>query len=322
MKKIFSILLLGCILLFTGCSKSGSTDEVSKVTKYLSDLESYVLDSTMTINRSDKKVTMKVGVHYLAPSYYKVSFKTQDNNEQLIIKNDSGVFVLTPSLNKEFKFDSDWPLNSSHAYLLEAILKDIQADTNSAGTTENDLIKVECAITHKTNQNLTKMNYYCSKSDLTPKKTVFLNDKNEEIVIVDFQSFDSKTTLTKEDFNEKKYLVEQEEKDNNKETSGVAVTVGYEIEGNSLNSSTTKDDVTIMCYSGEKPYSIVVQEAATYAEVVVMEEYTDFEVLSEGLCFFNENCMKYFLKDYEVVVYSKALSIEEYLNIAGSISIA
>ena len=40
-------------------------------------------------------------------------------NEQIVVKNTSGVYVLTPSLNKEFRFDSDWPLNSSHAYILE-----------------------------------------------------------------------------------------------------------------------------------------------------------------------------------------------------------
>ena len=46
----------------------------------------------------------------------------------VILKNEEGVFVLTPSLNKSFKFQSDWPYNNSQSYLLQNILNDIEND--------------------------------------------------------------------------------------------------------------------------------------------------------------------------------------------------
>ena len=33
------------------------------------------------------------------------------NQEQIIIRNADGVYVLTPALNQVYKFKGDWPLN-------------------------------------------------------------------------------------------------------------------------------------------------------------------------------------------------------------------
>src|SRR5690606_40774141 len=41
--------------------------------------------------------------------FYRVDLANEeDDNRQTILKNDEGVFVLTPVLNKSFKFQSDW----------------------------------------------------------------------------------------------------------------------------------------------------------------------------------------------------------------------
>ncbi len=49
----------------------------------------------------------------------------------MILKNDDGVYVLTPALNKSFKFQSEWPENSSQAYLFESLVKDITEDKSA-----------------------------------------------------------------------------------------------------------------------------------------------------------------------------------------------
>ena len=41
------------------------------------------------------------------------------------------ITVVTPSLNKSFKFQSDWPYNNSQSYLLESIADDIKEDEES-----------------------------------------------------------------------------------------------------------------------------------------------------------------------------------------------
>lgn len=51
-----------------------------------------------------------------------------NNHEQIILRNKDGVYVVTPSLNKSFKFQSEWPYNNSQVYLLQSIVDDIKDD--------------------------------------------------------------------------------------------------------------------------------------------------------------------------------------------------
>ena len=45
---------------------------------------------------------------------------------------------MTPSINKSFKFQSEWPTNSSQSYILEAILKDISNDADRSVSINKD----------------------------------------------------------------------------------------------------------------------------------------------------------------------------------------
>lgn len=317
MKKIFGLVLLS-LLVLVGCKNKDNIDEVTRVTNYLSGLTSYSLTSKMTIQRPDKNVSVNVAVDYLSPAYYKVCFK--GDNEQLIIKNDTGVYVITPSLNKEFRFDSNWPLNSSHAYLLEAINKDIKADTEATGILDGTNIVIECKIAHKTNQNLNKMKYTCD-ANLKPKKTVFLNDKNEECIVVDFDTFTPNSNLGKDNFNEKKYLGAQEEKPGEEETS-LTLTAGYVVEGSTLASSSKKEGTTILCYSGESAYTIIVSLVEVTDEVVAIDTYDSIEFLACGLGFLNKNTMKFYNGNYEITIFSNQLTVDDYINVANSITLA
>ncbi len=317
MKKILGLILLGLVVL-TGCKSNQKVDEVTRVTNYLSGLNSYSLTSNMTMKRADKNVSVQVEVDYLSPSYYKVCFK--GDNEQLIIKNDTGVYVITPSLNKEFRFDSNWPLNSSHAYLLEAINKDIKADKEASGSMDGTDYVIECKIAHKTNQRLNKMKYTCD-ANYKPKKTVFLNENNEECIIVDFDTFTPNSNPGKDKFNEKKYLGTQQEKPGDEET-GLTLTAGYIVEGSKLASSSKKDDTTILCYSGDHAYTIIVSLVEVTDEVVAIDTYHSIEFLECGLGFLNDNTMKFYNGNYEITIFSQQLSIDDYINIANSITLA
>lgn len=318
MKKIFGLMLL-CMLLLTSCKKGNNVDEVKRVTNYLSGLSSYSLTSNMKINRPDKNVSLGVSVDYLSPDYYKVCFK--GDNEQMIIKNERGVYVLTPSLNKEFRFDSNWPLNSSHAYLLEAINKDIKADSEAKGSIVGTDLVVECKIAHKTNQKLTTMRYTCDQ-DLKPKQTIFLNDKNDEVITVDFDNFEPNKNLGKDNFNEKKYLNQDQEGPSEDGETSLSVTTGFTVEGSTLASSSKSDKATILCYSGETNYTIIVSKVDIASEVVAIENYDTIEFLSCGVCCMSENSMRYYLNGYEVTIYSNTLTVDDYLNIAESITLA
>src|SRR5690625_5969794 len=55
----------------------------------------------------------------LKKDLYRVALTNPEDEKgsQVILKNEDGVFVLTPALDKSFKFQTDWPENSSQPYL-------------------------------------------------------------------------------------------------------------------------------------------------------------------------------------------------------------
>lgn len=314
MKKILILLLCLCVL--TGCSKNKEY-KVNDVVEHLEKLNSYSLTSVMTIQKEDKTLTMDITVDYLNPSYYKVVFGK--NNEQIILKNEKGVFVLTPDLNKEFKFDGSWPNNSSHAYLIDSVCKDLKSDSNSViVNTENEMI-LECKVNHKVNKKITKMKYICDKK-YKPIKVIFLDDNNNEQVVVEFITFIENPNLKLENFNQEMYL----KKDVfNNEDNGVGLTVetGYVVDGSVLTTSKSDDDTIILCYSGEKPYTIVVNKVKVYSESVSIDEYDDFIIMECGLGFIRNNSFMYYLNDYQINIFSNSLSIEDFEKISANISL-
>ena len=117
MKKVFCALCL-CLFL-VGCGNYSSKDATKDLEKKIDNLKSYELIGELSITNNDDVYKYDVDASYKKDDDFRVSLKNKTNNhEQIILKNETGVYVLTPSLNKSFKFQSDWPYNNSQAYLL------------------------------------------------------------------------------------------------------------------------------------------------------------------------------------------------------------
>lgn len=173
MKKIFLFLFL--VLLMSGCKKSNDENLVKYINNQISSKKSYQITATLEIYRNEEKFTYDVISSYKKGDYFKVDLINQSNNhQQLILKDKESVYVLTPSLNKSFKFQSEWPYNNSQIYLLQPILSDIEKDENK----EFEKLKNGYIITSKVN--------YSTEKDFKKQKVYFDSDKNiTKIEIID-----------------------------------------------------------------------------------------------------------------------------------------
>ena len=126
MKKIF-LFLFAMMVFLTGCGKHSEKDIVNEISKKIK--KSYMLSGELSITNNDDVYNYDIEVSYKKDNYYKVSMTNMANGHtQVILKNNDGVYVLTPALNKSFKFQSDWPYEHSQIYLLEALINDIKND--------------------------------------------------------------------------------------------------------------------------------------------------------------------------------------------------
>ena len=154
MKKIITLLLL-CVCFLCGCQKESADTVVDNFTKKVNDTKSYVLKGNMEIYADEETFTYSIEVNYLQDNFYKAIMVNQTNNhEQIILRNSDAVYVITPSLNKSFKFQSDWPNNSSQAYLLSAIVKDMKNDTDKSITEENNQFIIKSSVNYPNNPEL------------------------------------------------------------------------------------------------------------------------------------------------------------------------
>ena len=165
MKKIIFVICF--IILLTGCGKTNDEDLIKNIKNKISSSKSYQMTATLDIYRNEEKFTYDVISSYKKDNNYKVSLINKTNNhEQIILKNEDSVYVLTPSLNKSFKFQRDWPNNNSQIYLLEPILKDLENDKDRKIENKNGTY----IITSKVN--------YTGEKDFQKQKVYFDKDKN------------------------------------------------------------------------------------------------------------------------------------------------
>lgn len=132
MKKRLIKSLLVCFLVlltFTTISCKKNQDKVSSFPEIVNDLKSYKLTGTLESNFPSGTKISNVTVYYKNPDLYRVELVLPNSLEkQVILKNTDGVFVLIPSLNKNFKVSSNWPTTTSYPYLLQSLSKDFIAD--------------------------------------------------------------------------------------------------------------------------------------------------------------------------------------------------
>lgn len=198
MKKIF-LLFAAVLLCITGCGKVTKEDAISKLEKKVN-AGSYILKGTMQIVSNEEKFDYGLTVNSYDKTYYKVALVNQTNNhEQVILKNADGVYVVTPALNKSFKFQSEWPNNSSQAYILESILKDLKSDANTKFEETKDGYELRSAVNYPNNSDLSYQKVVCDNDMNIKEIEVYdINDIVKISVIVD--SLDYKAKLDKNDF--------------------------------------------------------------------------------------------------------------------------
>ena len=107
MKKKILLLLLVMSFLLTGCFGKDSKDIVKELEKKYSDLKSYKLTGDLEIINNDDVYNYNVEVVYQKKDKFNVNLKNKANNhEQIILKNEEGVYVQTHESTQQKKLNS------------------------------------------------------------------------------------------------------------------------------------------------------------------------------------------------------------------------
>lgn len=244
-KLLFLIMIIG-VFAISGCGKNSESDVIKDLTKKINDSKAYYVDGTLEIVNNEDVYTYNVNVSYKEKDNYKVSLvNTVNNHEQIILRNSDGVYVVTPRINKSFKFQSDWPYNNSQVYLLGPLLDDIANDENRTFEKVDDGSKIIVAANYPNNSKLVKQEILLDKSNNIKKVTVFDNNGTAQITMkfnkIDLNSkfndnyFDLKQIIDIKEDNTDNTTNRENNSDENKNTTDNKVEDNSTTENNNTN---------------------------------------------------------------------------------------
>ena len=96
MKKFLKFFLVASIFLISGCGAKNESNVLKDMEKKINNANSYYLEGVMEIINNEDTYNYNVKVSYQKQDYYKIELVNNLNNhEQVILRNDEGVYVDT-----------------------------------------------------------------------------------------------------------------------------------------------------------------------------------------------------------------------------------
>lgn len=324
MKKIFLFILIGIVILSTGCGKYSESDIINDLDKKINKLSGYKLDGDLEIVNNDEVYKYKVESSYKKDDLYKVSLTNTSNNyEQVILKNTDGVYVLTPSLNKSFKFQSDWPNSNSQIYLLQSIMEDINDDKDKEFKETKNSYIFTTDVDYPNNKELIKQKITFDKK-LNLKKVVVYNGENVPLMTFKVADIDYSPTFKKNNFKVNEVL-KTVKTETTKETSALNDTI-YPLalpDGTKLVNEEkvekTDGNRIIMTFDGDKPFLLVEETASIEDEMTIVPTYGEPHMLMDTVGAMTENSLTWTSGGIEYYIVSDVMNQDELLEVAKSI---
>lgn len=336
MKKTFLIFIL-VVIFITGCGKTSSSKVVEEFDKKINNLKSYYVEGVMELINNEDIYTYNVKVSYKKNDYYKIDLvNTTNNHEQVILRNDTGIYVITPSLNKSFKFQSDWPYNNSQVYLLTSLLDDINNTDNISMKEVDNKYVLTSNVNYPNNDKLTSQEIYMDKNYNVKEVRVLDKDGNVEIKMT-FDKIDYSPKF-KDNYFDLNQIIEEknigsntDNKDNKTEQTKSTATIDdivypmYLPTNTYLTSqekvSTSTGERLILTFDGDNPFILVEEVSKANDEHVIVPTFGELELLADSVAIVNNNSVNWYSNGIEYYLASNTMKTGEILEIVRSISV-
>ncbi|MCQ6562616.1 outer membrane lipoprotein-sorting protein [Paenibacillus mendelii] len=198
--SLIAAILLCVTAVLAACGTKDAESVVKELDKVVSGMESYQGKGTMTLHTGQQPLEYQVEVSYQQPQYYRIKLTNAKKDiTQIVLRNDEGVFVLTPRLNKVFRFQSDWPANQGQVYLYQTLIQSILNDSSRQFAVDKDSYVFDVMANYQ-NGSLARQKIWLDKSNYRPLH-VEVTDANAAVMVeVKFDQFQFDSKLDKSVF--------------------------------------------------------------------------------------------------------------------------
>ncbi|WP_163538961.1 outer membrane lipoprotein carrier protein LolA [Gracilibacillus sp. YIM 98692] len=328
-KWIIGILL---ITVLAACGEKSKEDVVQKLESMAEDMSSYQMQAMMTLKTGKEDQLYRIEVAHKKKDFYRVLLKNENDEEgsQIILRNDEGVFVLTPALNKSFKFQSDWPDNNSQPYLFQSLVQDLLDDQDATFTTTENYYVFETKTSYESNSNLPYQSIYFDKKTYAPVLVKVLDQDKNTLVEVEFSSFEIDPELPDDTFEMEKNMTSsifgvpvmaQEDLPQQLTVQYPAETFGAElVEENQKDLENGKR--IMLSYEGDKSFTVIQETVSAYPTSAQSPEQVNGEPvhLSSTMGALSNNSIEWTQNGVNYYLASDQLTKQEMISVARSMT--
>lgn len=345
MKKKILVLLTGICFFLTGCFGNSEKNVLKDFQKKYGDLKSYQLEGNLEILNNEDVYQYEVKVSYQKKDKFNVSLRNKANNhEQIILKNENEVYVLTPSLNKSFKFQSEWPYNNSQVYLIQSILEDILDDDNRTITESEDKYVIESSVNYPNNRKLVNQ-VVTLDSDLNLKEVKVVDEQGTEQMKMTFTKIDLNPNIDSSKFDINQIMTESiptptpetpapsgsptpTPSPTPNASAGSIEDIIYPLyipTGTVLTNeekiAKTDGERIIMTFDGEKPFLLVEETSSIEEEFSIIPTYGEPYLLVDTVGALTDSSISWSSNGIDYYIVSDVMSQDELVDIARSITV-
>lgn len=321
------VMFVALIAFLAGCGSPSQDKVVSKLEDKVDQMTGYKTEATMEMRTGQEEQAYEIDVWFQEDDFYKVSLANpaDEQGKQVILKNEDGVFVLTPALNKSFKFQSDWPDQSSQPYLFQSLVQDVKEDPEATFEADDDHFVFVTKTNYQNNHTLPYQKVYFDKKTYTPTHVQVLDQDEEVAVEVTFSNFELDAKFAADDFKLDENMATAKQDVPVYQDEPDALTVLFPLETFEAELEEKKEvdledgERIIMSFAGEKNFTLI-QEKSDVAETVTLEEMSG-EVVDLGFTqgAMTTNAVEWSYHGVNFMLASEDLTKEELIEVARSV---
>lgn len=327
LKKIIIGVVVFAVLILCGWKLFFSEGKVDDQLKNLNTtMEAYHMEGNMQIGEGEDVRNFYVTVDFKddEKDLFRISLLDKDiNQEQILLRNNEGVYVLTPVLNQVYTFKGDYPLNAPKPYLYHSFIDALKGNYEVINNVDGYTVTYDCKYDNE--PTWVKQEVKLSK-DLKPVWTYVYDKENKIVAKVMFTNVDFAPTF-KDDY----FTVDTNMSIAKDNVSSSHVSTSIEdlplIPAVDSSVSTLKEQTKItddsgkisyiLTYSGSKSYTVF----QTLVESNKEDNYQSITVSGTpidtmyGIGFINGKRLSYLYHDVSYEIYSSDLSVSEMIDI-------
>lgn len=334
MKKNISIWLalalgLGLVLLLSACGEKSQEDVLQQLDEKLEKMDGYKATAEMKMDTGQEQQMFNIDIWHKKKDLYRVKLKNDQDEKgsQVILKNEKGVFVLTPSLNKSFKFQSKWPENGSQPYLYQSLVNDVKEDSEAQFETTDSHYVFSTKTNYQSNNNLPYQEIHFDKKTYAPVLVKVLDKDKKTVVEVTFTDFKMDPSFKKDDFSMDKNMTSSASSDVPVSAEPESDTFGVIFPLNTAGSELDEQKETelengkrvVMTFKGEKNFTLV-EETVEVLPTMATPQPVNGEIVNLGFAIgaMSDNAIEWQNNGVNFYLASDDLTNQELIEVAKS----